>query len=230
MSRMLSTNSAACEALVMNIDGPAPYQTVFLDWRGTICTSLFWEQWADDPASCHLIPRLQSALWSSRRLVRRWMRGQMSAEEVIAEIAPQMGISPARLLHDLQVSCEQMVIAPGIADACRDLCERGVSVVIATDNMDTFGRWTVPRLGLGVIVDDILDSSVLGALKEDTAPDGSSLFFSAYIGAAGLGRRMLLIDDRSEALLVQRFGIDVAIVQYPAETLVLLQRLAPPIC
>jgi hypothetical protein len=84
-------------------------------------------------------------------------------------------------------------------------------VVIATDNMDTFHRWTVPGLRLHTLFDDVLNSWQLRALKEDVGQDGRSLFFANYLRAHGIGRgESLLLDDCDErsAKTIRQYGVD----------------------
>jgi beta-phosphoglucomutase-like phosphatase (HAD superfamily) len=76
------------------------------------------------------------------------------------------------------------------------LRRRGVRVVIATDNMDSFSRFTVPALGLSEMFDDILNSFELKALKADCDAGGRSLFFQPYLRAQELApAQCVLIDD-----------------------------------
>jgi FMN phosphatase YigB (HAD superfamily) len=202
---------------------PVAYKTVFLDWFGTVCTSLFWSHWAEDPERREHAPRLQDALWADGgEVIESWMRGQMTAEEAVAVLATRVDLDPDELLRELQVSCEEMRLAPGVEEAVSALQARGVKVVLATDNMDTFQRWTLTKLELEF--DGVLDSSALGALKADVDEQGQTRFF-----AAALKRwpgPWLLVDDRAEACVVEQFGIDLAVVSDPADTVRLLRSLA----
>ncbi len=72
----------------------------------------------------------------------------------------------------------------------------GTKVVLATDNMDSFVRWTIPALGLTNYFDDILDSFSLKALKRDFDEQGNSRFFSGYLSKNNLlPTDCVLIDD-----------------------------------
>lgn len=153
-------------------------RVVFLDWAGTMSHSLFWSRWHEaDPARRQ---RVQRDLFGDEALVHDWMRGRLSAEDVVAVVC--RGDDPALWLTELERSCREMALADDrlrlLVPALRST---GVRVVIATDNMDTFARWTVPALGLVQLVDDVLDSWRLGCLKDDRDRAGRSPFFHPWL-------------------------------------------------
>jgi FMN phosphatase YigB (HAD superfamily) len=91
------------------------------------------------------------------------------------------------------------------------LRSKGIKVVIATDNMDTFHRWTVPSLRLDSYFDHILSSFELRALKADTDEQGRSLFFTSYLKSNAIDPgESLLLDDSDEAFgqIIRQAGID----------------------
>ncbi len=183
------------------------YKTIFLDWDGTLSVSRFWQHWAIERPDAYAA--IQRHLFGSN-MVEPWMRGRYSAEERVATIAPKLGLAPALILKELTESCRRMtLIDPEVSVLIAALRSRGVSVVIATDNMDTFRRWTMPALGLDTLVDDVLDSHTLGYLKRDIASDGRSLFFGSYLASAGLkSGESVLLDDGAHNRVVQTVGID----------------------
>ncbi|MGN6483282.1 MAG: HAD family hydrolase, partial [Thermomicrobiales bacterium] len=163
---------------------------ILLDWYRTLSHSRFWDHWATaGDASLHdAAGRLSRALFatSEHRLVGHWMRGEMAAEDVIAVVAPMAGIDPDLALDGLAEHCASMpMVSAEVLPRVAQLRASGVRVGIATGNMDTFSRWTVPALGLDAVFDPILNSAELGALKADPldAADGSP-FFGAFL--AGL--------------------------------------------
>jgi FMN phosphatase YigB (HAD superfamily) len=158
------------------------------------------------------------------------MRGALSSEDVVAGVCQGTDMSPAFALETLRASCQQMrFVADTVPQMVADLRARGLKVVIATDNMDTFQRWTVPSLRLGTLFDAILCSADLGALKEERDPDGQSRFFASYARAQGIGPgESLLLDDGEEegfGAIIRQFGIDYQHIE-PGKGLVpALQRL-----
>lgn len=81
-------------------------------------------------------------------------------------------------------------------------------MVVATDNMDTFTRWTVPALGLYDMFDDILCSHEIGCLKKDMIGDRSR-FFGPYLAKhdIGIGESVLIDDSKTLGKIIGRTGI-----------------------
>jgi FMN phosphatase YigB (HAD superfamily) len=168
---------------------------VFVDWAGTMSHSMFWSRWKDTaPARWQ---RVQRSLFGDRNLVTDWMRGRYTAEEIVGILATGDNLSFDGWAAELERSCREMQLAdasiPKLLIALRSI---GVKVVIATDNMDTFGRFTVPSLSLLELVDDVLDSSRLGCLKNDRDPSGRSPFFHSWFEAHRISPwESVLFDD-----------------------------------
>ncbi len=193
-----------------------PYKCLFVDWHLTLSNSVFWEQFSD-PAHPHypLFTFMQAALFSpagAQTWGIPWMRGQFTSEEVLTGVCRGADLDLAFALEELRRSCQQMrLVSDAIPDYIAGLRARGLRVVIATDNMDTFQRWTVPALGLRTLFDDILCSYELRALKEDADQHGQIRFFADYLQAHNIGPgESLLLDDGDETFcdIIRRFGID----------------------
>jgi FMN phosphatase YigB (HAD superfamily) len=181
-------------------------KVVFIDWDQTLSTSRFWGQW--ETSRPQLYELIQKHLFGSGSTApQAWMRGQVNAEQVIKQLALATGIEEETLLGELKRSCQAMeLIDPSVKQTITTLRSQGINVVIATDNMDTFPRWTVPALGLADVVDGILDSHTLGVLKKDTDTKGKSRFFQPYLSRQGVEpREAVLFDDN--ARYVEGFGI-----------------------
>ncbi|HLW00673.1 MAG TPA: hypothetical protein VKT82_18595 [Ktedonobacterales bacterium] len=193
-----------------------PYTCLFVDWHLTLSTSVFWGQFSAPAHPQHaLFALMQSRLFGPDGLNRwllPWMRGKLTSEGVLAGVCRGTDVDLAFALQTLQDSCRQMrFVADVIPDAVAALRAKGLRVVIATDNMDTFPRWTVPSLRLRALFDDILCSFDLGALKEDVDQDGRSRFFADYLRRQHIGwGESLLLDDGGEdfGAIIRRFGID----------------------
>jgi FMN phosphatase YigB (HAD superfamily) len=153
------------------------------------------------------------------------MRGRYCAEQVAEIFALAVGVPTSELLAELQAGCECMEIDPALLAAIGQLRASGTKVVLATDNMDSFTRWTVPALGLERHFDGILNSFDLGGLKEDRDAAGHSPFFSLCLDSGIYRPPYLLIDDSPGVLNVRDLGVDVITVSSPADTLVVLHRL-----
>jgi FMN phosphatase YigB (HAD superfamily) len=196
-----------------------PYRCVFIDWHGTLSTSLFW---GHRPDLAPLSALLFAPDGQHRDLIEPWMRGALTSEVVLRLIACDANVAYDVALNELIASCRGMVlVAEEVLDLVGFLRAQGTKVVIATDNMDTFCRWTVPSLGLDRHFDAILCSAELRALKYDADGDGRSAFFQRFLAREGIGLgESILLDDGAEIdARIRPFGIDVCRVT-PASGLV----------
>jgi FMN phosphatase YigB (HAD superfamily) len=199
---------------------------VFIDWHKTLSTSVFWEH----RPGCRLLPaelaEVHGFVFGHHELVRDWMLGVTAAEEVCALAARYVGLRTDDVLADLQHSCQNMKLyAPSIVDTLRSMRRRGIGVVIATDNMDTFRRWTVPALRLDTVFDDILTSDARGVLKDDLA-DEESRFFTPWLADHGVvPSAAVLLDDR-RVPAAEAIGMSVRLVADPSKLAGMLAQLA----
>ena len=192
------------------------YKCLFVDWHLTLSTSIFWEHLSNPEHPQHtLFDYMQKMLFQPSapgKWLFPWLRGHLTSEEVIADICQGTDFDAGFVLQELIVSCQRMsLVAETIPASIARLRAKGMRVVIATDNVDTFHRWTAPSLGLYDIFDGILNSHQLQALKEDRDQAGQSLFFSNYLQAQQIGPgESLLLDDGEEHFgnIIRQFGID----------------------
>lgn len=173
------------------------YRCIFVDWHQTLSTSLFWEHGAEPTHPLHSLyaPVVSSLFHHSETIA--WMRGERSVEELLQRICLHHHFDYELILQELTVSCKAMqFVSPTIPRSLALLRAAGIRVAIATDNMDTFTRWTVPALKLHELVDDILNSFDLRALKSDLDSSGRSLFFANYLEKHALEPgESILLDD-----------------------------------
>jgi hypothetical protein len=188
------------------------YKIVFIDWYATLSHSIFWGHWRQEGHvySSHL-PKIQS-LWLNELapVLVPWMRGELTAEEFVALVAPHIPIDHDTLLSEFIFSCRNMrLVSERIPSLVRQLQQQGCKVVVATDNMDCFSRWTVPALGLNLLFDDILNSHSLRCIKEDLDNNGHSMFFSSYLMQHNVAAEdCVLIDDSNQlGAIVSQMGM-----------------------
>lgn len=185
-------------------------QVVFLDWDGTVCGSRFWGHWEDDRAHAPMNQLIQEQFFrATPGILTEWMRGEWSAEDIAKIISQSTAIPASTLLQGLRESCELMqLFNDNILPAVKNLRDNGVMVVVATDNMDTFTRWTVPALKLDKHFDDILSSHTLRALKRDKDAAGRSSFFGRFFAENQIdSTATVLIDDGAHNAVVKDFGM-----------------------
>ncbi|MGC4104746.1 MAG: HAD family hydrolase [Thermomicrobiales bacterium] len=205
---------------------------VLLDWHRTLSHSLFWGHWSgsQDAARREAATRLADACFGGDGTVlASWTRGDMTAEAVIAAVAASAGVDPLLALDGLAESCAQMEFAsPGILPLVGRLRAGGVRVGIATDNMDTFMRWTVPAMELRDAFDPILSSAELRALKAGPLDaTGESPFFGALLADLAPGTHVYLVDDGADtAPVAEAVGIAFCHVTPERDVVAWLEMLA----
>jgi FMN phosphatase YigB (HAD superfamily) len=214
--------------LVFCYNRTVTYDTIFVDWDGTLSASKFWQHWANDSTKAKDHELIQERFFRTPpNLLEDWMRGNWDSKTVAVEVSKRTGLNSTNLLTGLEESCRQMqLVDPEILNIVSELRKNGTRVVIATDNMDTFTRWTVPALKLTKYFDGILNSHSLRALKKDKYQDGRSKFFSEYFAAHSIEpSRTILIDDSPRNAMVQDFGIHYVQVAKDKSVLLVLQDL-----
>lgn len=155
----------------------------------------FWSAWRlSSPTEWE---RIQTELFANVDLVQTWMRGSLTAEDIVERLIGRSQATFDIWMAELVRSCRQMELTDSsVPTLLRRIRRTGVKVAIATDNMDTFMRWTVPALGLVEMVDDILDSWSLRSLKNDREANGRSPFFHPWLERHGMDpNEAVLFDD-----------------------------------
>jgi|SRR5579859_5671211 len=171
-------------------------QTVFIDWYMTLSNSVFWGHLAtEDTVRFSMLSDTLFVMLAQQ--IDPWMRGTRTSEQMMRLVAQSANLSYDTVYSEFVKSCQTMrIIDPEVPLLVAELRRRGARLVVATDNMDSFTRFTAPGLHLSDIFDDILNSFDLQALKDDFDAGGRSLFFHDYLMARGLApNRCVLIDD-----------------------------------
>jgi FMN phosphatase YigB (HAD superfamily) len=196
-------------------------KTIFIDWNGTLSTSRFWQQLEEGDHPLHqYYPQIQSTLFKPDAplayLIDPWMRGKYTAEAIVETLSKKIDADPAKLFQELVISCQNMVlVSPQVPELVTKLKEKGLKVIAATDNMDTFVRFTSPSLKLEELFDGVLCSYDLKALKHDTDLNGSSLFFGKFLKENNLlpGESLLIDDYAAQKEAIESFGIKVDLIE-----------------
>lgn len=182
----------------MEVNRNKKYKVVFFDWNKTLSNSLFWEQLGDSNHKRHEWNKNISTylFQNNKHLISDWMRGEIEDREIVNRISLQFNYSSETLLEDLVDSCRNMkFVSDDVIALVKKLRKKGTRCVIATDNMDTFRKYTVPALELEKHFDDILVSTDSGLFKFDTK--GTEIpFFDSYLKKYNLRYEdAVLIDD-----------------------------------
>lgn len=173
-------------------------KVIFIDWNKTLSNSRFWEQLEDVNHKYHSLHQkiINSLFIDNKNLINPWMQGKLTSEDICKAIAENTGIEEKIIFEELVESARNMTfVSEGIPDLINAIRAKGIKVVIATDNMDTFNRFTVKSMELEDLFDDILNSYELKAMKGDFE-NGKSLFFDDFIKRNNLSYTdTVLLDD-----------------------------------
>jgi len=189
------------------------YKVLFVDWDGTLSNSRFWSRWRNNPDDKTRYDLIQKVLFTEdkgRHLVKDWMRGLRGYPDILHYVSDATGIPYDNLVSELRYSAENMeYIDADSITIIQKLRNAGIKVVIATDNMDTFRNWTIPRLKLETLFDGILVSDTNRALKTDLHNNGTSMFFARYLSQSGVRpEETVLIDDNLDTKIVEQLGMN----------------------
>lgn len=198
-------------------------KVIFIDWNRTLSFDLFWGHLKEieHPNHHHLAPIEEWLFVKNRELINPWMRGEISVEDVVGRMASDTEIPAKIILQELRHSCEVMQYCiVGLQELIKDIRSRGTKVVIATDNMDTFTRFTVPALKIDQLFDGYLNSYDIKHLKDDEEPADSIVFFDDFLTKNNLTYAdvVLLDDSPDKSGKYQRLGFDRILIDSP-ETL-----------
>jgi FMN phosphatase YigB (HAD superfamily) len=141
------------------------------------------------------------------------MKGSVTSEEVIYAMSEKLSLEYHLVWQEFIRGCQSMqLVSEEIISLISQIRAMGVKVVIATNNTDSFSRWTVPSLKLHEVFDAILNSADVKGLKWDVDEKGQSLFFADFLQRQGLhpGESALIDDNDSEMARerTQQFGIE----------------------
>ncbi len=194
-------------------------KVVFLDWYKTLSENTFWQ---DLEAKNENIYKAitTSCFIKNKDLIGPWMRGVYTSEVISQVIARDTHISSRFILKELIKSAKHIEFADKqVFKIIGELQQKAIKIVLATDNMDTFTRFTVPSLKLNKLFDGILSSWEMKALKEDFL-NGESMFFSEYLKVNTLRPSdCVLIDDSEDKNNnLKNFGVDYIRIKNSLET------------
>lgn len=206
-------------------------KVLFIDWNKTLSFDLFWGHLSneDHPHHKHLSAIEKWLFIDNRSIINPWMKGEMNLEEVVNAMSNDTGIDKKIILDELRHSCEIMTFCfAGIEDLIKEIRQRGILVVVATDNMDTFNLFTAPALKLDLLFDAVLNSHMIGHLKDEADPPGRILFFDAFLKKHNLGYEdsVLLDDSPDSSGKYKKLGFDRELIDGPEKLKLILESFA----
>lgn len=171
-------------------------KTLFIDFYKTLCHDQYWRSLTPAENSA-----VQDFLFSGKNsLVTDWMRGAYNAEEINKLVADETGIDYNYLWNVFVKDCTTMHIEQELLELLHTL-RNDFHVVVITENMDSFDRFTVPSVKLDTYVDKIVNSFNEKCLKTD---DAGKLFLQHVTG--NITDAVLIDDSENSCTLFESLG------------------------
>ena len=197
-----------------NIQSKKKQRAVFIDWNGTLSFTNFWSHLEKSEKQSD---RELFKIWSDTMFVNHkdrivpWMKGEYVSEDLLSLVSRKTNTDFETILKEFIIGCELMEYSsPNIPDLIKNLRSKSVVVTIATNNMDSFTRWTVPYMKLDTLFDEILNSFYLKAMKHDLDQNGQPLFFRDFFDKYKIEpKSCIFIDDGEDKMgVIGNLGID----------------------
>lgn len=194
---------------------------VFVDWYKTLSFSNFWNHFYYDGRKS-IYDKINQSLYVKPGidLINNWMRGDLDYNYILNKVSKDIGESRDFLKEELVRSCKNLDVCKESLNLIQKIREKGIKVVLASDNMDIFRKYTVPALKLEQYFDDFLLSNELGCLKGDSyevlsnkgalgIDNGGSPFFGNFLQNTGVKyNQTVLIDDSLPNSVNEKYGIN----------------------
>lgn len=160
-----------------------------------------------------------------------WARGKLTKEDAAEKISQTGIMSYEKVLQTFADCCSHQTLDyPEVLNEINKIRQKGIKVVLATDNWDVFTDYTVSGLNLHNYFDDILSSNQVGCLKRDIL-NNTSPFFENYLRKNKLKKdEVVLIDDaKVNSDTCKRCHIPTLRPENCYETLCLLEEISQKI-
>lgn len=148
---------------------------LLLDFNGVISYNRFWESFYD-PTSVHfeISGKINQFLFlDNKELVQDWMRGLYTSEEIVMKLSNYLHFNYDILWKEFKKSATQIDISIPILNYL-NILKKKYFIVLISDNMDCFNRYTLPNNPqMSEVFDSIYISCEKGKLKRD---NGGELF------------------------------------------------------
>ncbi|OGH61272.1 MAG: hypothetical protein A2848_02410 [Candidatus Magasanikbacteria bacterium RIFCSPHIGHO2_01_FULL_50_8] len=179
---------------------------LFIDFNGVLSYNKFWFSLenVNHPLS-EYFQKIEFFLFKQHKdALVSWMRGEVTSEQVHALIAQNIGIDANDLYKIFIDDCAHIDISVEILTRVSTL-RKYYHCILATDNMDSFHRFTLPHQPiLSKTFDVIHSSALLGKCKADACGE----YFLETIAACGaeVGNCVLLDDSAITCRIFSELG------------------------
>lgn len=185
---------------------------IFIDWNGTLSNSKFWGHLeSSSKEDLKKFIKIEKSLFGNYLgLIKPWMKGESTSENIIDLVSKDTNIDKNYIKEHFVQSCKEMVfVSDTIPKLINKIRQNSIKVYIATNNMDSFDRWTVPAMRLNDIFDGIINSYDLKAVKDDLSSSGKSLFFDYVFKTEKIkpSEAVMIDDSEDKRNIISSLGI-----------------------
>lgn len=167
-------------------------KTILFDFDGVLSNGRFYSTLAKSNPKAYA--KITKAIFGkhNQKVVRTWMRGKISFEQLHRRFTKEIGIPVSLLNRALIDSVIKIKLNQNLMTFVTEARSRNITTAIFTDNMDIFDNLFVPYNDLQSKFDYIFSSSTEGRLKLDD----KALFLRNVLKKVGSKpENTLLVDD-----------------------------------
>lgn len=167
---------------------------LFIDFNGVISYKPFWFSLKDNKKYSKDFGLIEDFLFKqNRKMVSDWMLGVYSTEDIHNILQKEIGIPP-EIISIFKEDCKNLDISSKILRKIDEL-RKFYYCILATDNMDSFVRFTLPsHQELVESFDEINDSYTM---KQSKSSFGGLYFKNKIAERKSIVENSILIDDSS---------------------------------
>ncbi len=140
---------------------------LFVDFNGVISYDNFWKDLEDKahPLNTYHQP-IENFLFKEKpEIIKDWMLGKYTSEEIHEILNNAVGVPFSELFEIFERGCRNIDISTSVLEKIQEL-RKDYYCILATGNMDSFDRFTLPsNLILMESFDEIENSYNLGIFK-----------------------------------------------------------------
>jgi hypothetical protein len=167
---------------------------LFIDFNGVISYRPFWFSLSDPKHKHHqYFNKMEKFLFrENSELVKSWMLGKYSSEQIHRFMAKKIDFPYKEVIQIFIDDCRNLDISKSILEKVKEL-RQYYYCVLATDNMDSFSRFTmISNPEIKKSFNEINNSSVIGMFKSE---DNGRYFNEKIAQRKAVKENCILIDD-----------------------------------
>jgi FMN phosphatase YigB (HAD superfamily) len=144
-----------------------PNKILFIDFNGVISYNNFWKELENEAHPLHSYHQpIENFLFKEKpEIIKDWMLGKYTSEEIHEILNNAVGVPYTELFEIFERGCRNIDISTSVLEKVQEL-RKDYYCILATGNMDSFDRFTLPSNPiLKESFDEIDNSYNLGIFK-----------------------------------------------------------------